>query len=261
MIIFSRLFKEVLAVNKPGNITIPLALIIAVLAALISGGAVYFVQQDTFQSSMQLKIAETEGLNREVTGLKDKIEELNSELKNLSPQTPAQASTEKRVIIQEKADKILQALKNKDLTEVSNYVHPQKGLRFTPYTYINTTTDRVFAASGLPGLFSDNTTYSWGKYDGSGQPIQLTFSDYYAKFIYDKNFLAAPQICFNQVFQRGNMINNITMAYPQGAVLEYYFPGFVTQYEGKDWESLKLVFEQDGPTWYLVGLVHEQWTI
>jgi hypothetical protein len=244
-----------------GNITIPLVVVIAVLAALISGGAVYFVQQEIYQSSIQVKVAEIEELNLEVTSLKDKIEELNSELINLSPQTPIRAGSEKRVIIQEKGDKILLALKNKDLTEVSNYVHPQKGLRFTPYTYINTATDRVFAAADLPGLFSDNTSYSWGEYDGSGQPIQLTFSNYYAKFIYDKNFLAAPQICFNQVFQRGNMINNITMAYPQGAVLEYYFPGFVKQYEGMDWESLKLIFEQAGPNWYLVGIIHEQWTI
>lgn len=250
-----------LAVDKTGRITLPLAVIIAVLAALISGGTVYFVQQEIFQSSMQLKLAETGELNSEVTSLKARIEDLESELKNLAPQTPTQTGTEKRVIIQEKADKILQALKNKDLSGVSNYVHPQKGLRFTPYTYINTTTDRVFAASDLPGLFSDSTTYSWGKYDGSGLPIQLTFSEYYAKFIYDKNFLAAPQIFFNQVFQRGNMVNNITMSYPQGTVLEYYFPGFEKQYEGTDWESLKLVFEQAGSSWYLVGIIHEQWTI
>jgi outer membrane murein-binding lipoprotein Lpp len=251
----------VLAVDKTRNISISLAVVLAILAALLSGGAVYFWQQELLQSSLQVKIAEIEELNREVTGLKAKIDELENDLQNLAPQTPTPAGSEKRIIIQEKADKILLALKNKDLAEVSKYVHPQKGLRFSPYTYIDTAKDLVFPGADLPGLFSSTTVYNWGKYDGSGQPIQLTFSDYYARFIYDNNFLAAPQIFFNQVFQRGNMINNITMAYPQGAVLEYHFPGFVQQYEGMDWESLKLVFEQAGTTWYLVGIIHEQWTI
>jgi outer membrane murein-binding lipoprotein Lpp len=247
--------------QKNADIKISLAVVLAVLTGLLAGAVVYFVQEEIFQANMQLKTAEIEKLNAEVSDLQAKVEELNNKVQNLSPQAVYTGSSEKRVIIQEKADKILLALKNKDLSTVSRYVHPQKGLRFTPYTYINTTTDRIFTVADLSGLFSDSMIYIWGKYDGSGLPIQLTFSDYYARFIYDKNFLAAPQIYFDQVFQRGNMINNITMAYPQGTVLEYHFPGFVKEYEGMDWESLKLVFEQVDTEWYLVGIIHEQWTI
>jgi hypothetical protein len=28
-----------------------------------------------------------------------------------------------------------------------------------------------------------------------------------------------------------------------------------------DWRSLRLVFMQDGGTWYLAGIIHDQWTI
>jgi hypothetical protein len=28
-----------------------------------------------------------------------------------------------------------------------------------------------------------------------------------------------------------------------------------------DWSSLWLVFQRDGATWYLVGIVHGSWTI
>jgi hypothetical protein len=28
-----------------------------------------------------------------------------------------------------------------------------------------------------------------------------------------------------------------------------------------DWRSLRLVFEEQGGSWYLVGIVHDQWTI
>lgn len=43
--------------------------------------------------------------------------------------------------------------------------------------------------------------------------------------------------------------------------VEYHFPGFEKKYEGKDWKSLRLVFEKKNDRWYLVGIVHDQWTI
>jgi hypothetical protein len=43
--------------------------------------------------------------------------------------------------------------------------------------------------------------------------------------------------------------------------VEYYFPGFEAQYEGMDWKSLRLVFEQHQGSWKLVGIIHNEWTI
>jgi hypothetical protein len=28
-----------------------------------------------------------------------------------------------------------------------------------------------------------------------------------------------------------------------------------------DWESLRLVFQEEGGVWYLVGVIHDEWTI
>jgi hypothetical protein len=236
----------VLFVGKGRTVRLSVAVIITVLAVFISSSVVYFMQQQTFQSSIQGLKAQNEQLTLEVNSLKKDSSGLNNE---------------RRVVIQEKADRILLAMKNKDMNALSSFVHPQKGLRFSPYTNINTSTDLIFPVASISNLFSNNTIYNWGKYDGSGNPIDLIFNDYYAKFIYDKDFLAAPQISFNEVLQRGNMINNIATVYPQGVTIEYYFPGFEQQYKGMDWESLKLVFEQSGTDWYLVGIIHEQWTI
>jgi len=229
-------------------------LIVAIFTILVVAGAAYFTLQ-------QYYLRDNAKLTLEVTGLEAQVTELQKELHQAQVPPPPAATREIRSVIQEKGDLVLLALKNKDAVELAKYVHPQLGLRFTPYTFIHTATDQVFPVSGIPALFSSNTSYTWGSFDGSGDPINLTFSGYYAKFIYDQNFLAAPQTVFNQVLQRGNMINNFTSAYPQGVSLEYYFPGFSAQYAGMDWESLKLVFEQSGNTWYLVGIIHEQWTI
>ena len=43
--------------------------------------------------------------------------------------------------------------------------------------------------------------------------------------------------------------------------MEYHFPGIDPKFEGMDWRSLRLVFEQKNCTWYLVGIIHAQWTI
>ena len=49
--------------------------------------------------------------------------------------------------------------------------------------------------------------------------------------------------------------------YQSAVVVEFYFPGFDPQYAGMDWRSLRLVFMQQGSDWFLVGIIHDQWTI
>jgi hypothetical protein len=228
-------------------------LLVAIIAALLAGGAVYYGLQRAYVRDQAQQASNAADLKAQVDSLQNQLQQ------GQAVPVPAEGR-ELRSIIQEKGDQVLTALKNKDAAALSKFIDPQKGLRFTPYTHINTATDQVFPLADIPALFSGSNSYNWGTFDGSGLPINLTFSGYYAKFIYDKNFLAAPQTVYNQVLQRGNMINNFAAVYPQAVSLEYYFPGFNAQYNGMDWESLKLVFQQTGGNWYLVGIIHEQWT-
>jgi hypothetical protein len=43
-------------------------------------------------------------------------------------------------------------------------------------------------------------------------------------------------------------------------MVEYHFTGFEPDYGGLDWRSLRLVFMQDGDEWFLIGIVHDEWT-
>jgi len=152
-------------------------------------------------------------------------------------------------------------LKNQDMDTLATFVDPVKGLRFTPYSYIDTATNQTFTAAQIPTLLADTSTYLWGAYDGSGDPIQLKPQDYYDKFVYDVDFANPNLIGNNVAIGTGNMINNMSMAYPSASFVEFHFTGFDPQYAGLDWRSLRLVFEQTGGIWYLVGIVHDQWTI
>jgi hypothetical protein len=163
--------------------------------------------------------------------------------------------------VEEQANAVLLALKNKDGAALAALAHPTKGVRFSPYGHISTSTDIVIMKSGLADAYQQSKKETWGSYDGSGAPITLSFSEYSKKFLYDVDFLNAPQKATNKVLGSGNTVINIKEAYPNATFVEYYFPGFDPKYEGMDWKSLRLVFEKVGTTWYLVGIVHDQWTI
>lgn len=158
---------------------------------------------------------------------------------------------------------IIQAIALQDLEALSQYVHPEQGVRFSPYPYVVTGEegDLVFSSDALPALGEDPTVYHWGVSDGSGEPIELTFNEYWARFVYDADYRQPQWIGFDEPIGQGNTINNIPEVYPQGVMVEYHFEGFDPSFEGLDWRSLRLVLEEQDGAWYLVGIVHAEWTI
>lgn len=155
---------------------------------------------------------------------------------------------------------IINLIKEKDMAELSNYIHPAKGLRFTAYGHIDDE-DQVFNANQLADSLNNSQIFTWGRYDGTGDPIDLSFGDYYGKFIYDADFSSPHIIGINMIVGEGNTLNNIEEFYPNAEFIEFHFKGFDPQYEGMDWKSLRLVFEEENGNLYLVGIIHDQWTI
>lgn len=163
--------------------------------------------------------------------------------------------------INKKAMEAISALKDKDMEKLSVLVHPEKGVRFSPYGYVDVENDLVFAASEIKSLKTESTILTWGSYDGTGDPIELTFGEYYKKFIYDVDFANAEKIGYNETLGYGNSLNNSAEAYKDSIIIEFHFSGFDPKYEGMDWRSLRIVFEKPKDTWYIVGIIHDQWTI
>jgi len=166
-----------------------------------------------------------------------------------------------------RATEIVHALQKKDWTTLSSFVHPDKGLRFSPYTFVrvepdaNQEQDLVFDAAQVREFPSDRAVYRWGRFDGTGEPIELTVDAYWSRFIYDAGFWRPHVIGYGEFIGKGNTINNIAQVYPQATTVEYHFEGFDAQYDGLDWRSMRLVLEEKAGTWYLVGIVHDEWTI
>lgn len=170
---------------------------------------------------------------------------------------PAQA----KEVIADRATQAIQALKDKDMERLAALVHPEKGLSFSPYSYVDET-NLTLTREELTNAFTSTESRNWGAYDGSGDPIEMTFAAYYDRFVYNHDFAAAPEVHYNEFLGIGNTPNNSAEVYPGSISVEYHFRGFDPQYDGMDWQSLTLVFEKhtDG-AWYLVHIAHGQWTI
>jgi hypothetical protein len=168
---------------------------------------------------------------------------------------------ETKKIIRDRTHEAILAIKNKDTKKLSNLVHPDKGICFSPYSNVELKNNLVFPASQVLNFLQDKKVYTWGIYDGSGLAINLTSAEYYNKFIYDVDFVNAPEISYNRIIGKGSTTNNAFEVYPNTIIVEYHFSGFDPKYEGMDWRSLRLVFEEKDTVWYLIGIIHDQWTI
>lgn len=197
---------------------------------------------------------------KEIATLKDQNLKLTEEvatLKAMIPEAPAASPPS----LLSTALTVITLLKNDDMMGLAPYVHPTLGLRFSPYSYIDMANDQVFTAAQIPGLLADPTVYTWGSFDGSGDPIQLTPAAYFADFVYDEDYANPHMIGNNTIIGTGNTLNNLVTVYPTASFVEFHFTGFDPQYSGMDWSSLRLIFENVGGNWLLIGIEHDAWTI
>lgn len=162
----------------------------------------------------------------------------------------------------EAAKTVMGILKDGDMNSLAAWAHPDKGIRFSPYAYVDKEKDLVFSRDELENLMEDGKVYEWRTYPGSGDLIKLTYADYHKKFVYDADFIKDANISLNEVQGESTTSNNLNEVYPKDNhdFVEYYIDGIDPSLEGMDWRSLRLVFEKIENDHALVGIIHDQWT-
>jgi hypothetical protein len=167
------------------------------------------------------------------------------------------ACTSATANLDDATEQTITTLKNKDFDSLENLIHPEKGVRFSPYATVDTKIDIVLK----PFELNDNSARLWGYFDGTGLPITMTLNEYFDAFVYSADFMNAPQIKKNEIIGTGNSLNNLEKVYEDADFIEYHFPEFDPEAYGMDWKSLRLVFELYNREYKLVGIIHDQWTI
>jgi len=171
------------------------------------------------------------------------------------------SATEAQRLVGARVAAALDALKRRDGAALAALAHPTKGVRFTPYPFVTVARDVVLMRSDLTNAYADTKTRTWGVTDGKGDPITLTFASYNTRYVYSRDFALAPKTSYNKPIGSGNSLDNTADVYPSAVLFEAYDPGPDPAMESFRWQSLRLLFEPDGSTWYLVGVVHAEWTI
>jgi len=163
-------------------------------------------------------------------------------------------------VLVELSKSILKSLKVQDYKALAGYVHPVNGVRFTPYSFVDAKRDRVLKAAEIQNISKSKKKLKWGDYDGSGEPIKMTSAEYFSRFVYDADFLGKGEITVNEVIQSGNTVNNIKEAYPGCDFVEFMIPMIDPQYEGADWRALRLVFKKENGKYFLIAVIHNEFT-
>lgn len=155
---------------------------------------------------------------------------------------------------------VLTFLARKNYSELIKYFSSE-GVRFVPYGFIDTSATKMLSPDDFLESINKKWTLTWGSYDGTGEPIKLSVPAYLKKFVYNADYLNAEATGYDASIKQGNSINNIKEIYPNHHFIDYHFSGFEQKNNGMDWTSLILVFEKENGQYFLVAIIHNQWTV
>jgi len=199
-----------------------------------------------------------ENENNSLGGIVDDEKEFNEVMSKDT--TDFETVEQDTITLEQFTDHLIDLLAENKIEEFAHFFHPEKGTYFSPYTFLDTMVVNYKTNDFINDL-NNNVVNLWGEYDGSGEPIKLSIKDYFKQFVYNLDFKTlTSQKNINSKLVYSNTLNNIKEIFPNAEYVEYYYKGS-GNYDGMDWASLIFYVEQFNGKYYLVAVVHNQWTI
>ncbi|KNB61464.1 MULTISPECIES: hypothetical protein [Chryseobacterium] len=165
----------------------------------------------------------------------------------------------KEEVLKKTNEELLKALKTENYNTFANYIHPQKGVRFSMYAFVDKNEDKHFSKEDFEKFLPSKTIFTWGSRDGSGEIYKATLKTYFKDWVLKKDFTKS-EYSFNQFVAGGNSLNNLREIYPNSDFTENYISG-TEKYGGMDWNTLRFVFEEFEGKFYIVAVINDEWTI
>jgi hypothetical protein len=153
-------------------------------------------------------------------------------------------------IISARAGYAVTYLRRQSFDRLANkYFHPDKGVRFYPYGL--NAEGYAFKRSNIAEAVKDDTQFRWG--DNNGTPIEMSFQDYYEKYVYDLDYEKESLVNYNELYASGKS----GLSFSQ---IEERFPGCIFADFYKQGKSLILVFEkaEGRKSWYISAIIHNE---
>lgn len=152
----------------------------------------------------------------------------------------------------------LSAIEEQDYGTLATYVHPESGVTFTPSATVDRASNLTFSSEELAQAAKGENTYVWGTSTNTAAPINLTLPDYFAAYVWDRDYSSSPRISVDTAQVSGNALDNTLESYPDSHYVEFYCPDPDGQAQ---WSTLRLVYQWYDHQWYLVGIVHSAWNM
>lgn len=152
-------------------------------------------------------------------------------------------------------DAFRSTLEDGNAAHLAALVHPQRGL----LVRLNWWNNEVrFSQQDIPNLFADDKQHDWGIEDGSGAPIEGTFTEVVVPLL-DRDLAGSPQVHCNELVT-GSSAGIIQLPFEYEAV-NYYAIHRPPRDNELDWGTWVLGIEYWDGEPYLSFLVHYQWEI
>ncbi len=117
------------------------------------------------------------------------------------------------------AAEILPLLQSQDFAALAPFIHPELGVRISPYGYVNVETDLVFSREEVAAFGSNQQVYLWGVQAGSGMDITLTIAEYWPEYVTSQTPTQAWALLLAPTRKASNTIDNFAEVYPTGIML------------------------------------------
>ncbi len=159
--------------------------------------------------------------------------------------------------VEKLVDAAFEALINEDGDELSQLVAEGRSLRFRRHWW---NPEVIFNKDQVASLFESEQSYSWGIADGSGDPIEGTFSDFVLPLL-ERNLKAHSERGCNEILHGGTAgLVQLPPSYEGINFYSFYRPAGPDEFE-LDWGTwvMGVEFWQGQP--YLSYMVHYEWEI
>lgn len=187
----------------------------------------------------------------------NKIEEVLNQNMVVNTAVDAQSNTYDIVSI---SMNIAQIIKDRDYTALAAYIHPERGVLFTPYSTVDFSSNKCFFPDEVKQFDENKTSYVWGVMDGSGNPIEMTVDSYFDRFVFDYDYTQAQAIGVNYIIRSGNSLENVDSMFHNARFVDLNNPGSKER-DYLDWSTLRLVFEEYNGQLMLTAIIHCEWTV
>ncbi|MCT8137339.1 hypothetical protein H1D32_06015 [Anaerobacillus sp. CMMVII] len=161
------------------------------------------------------------------------------------------------------ANAILTHLENESWELLMRSVHPEKGLLFSPYAYVEKDKNVTFTREEVAAFATNENKYVFGHHYAKDDSVyENTPKDFIRSILINYEYLnkkvSYKLTTFNQTYQpSGGIINNLSKAFPEGKYVEFFAPPQSEEQEHL-WQALRFVFEErEDKRWYLVAIVRD----